>query len=83
MNLIGSEVDSGGLDHVLAWIRRESEGTGPLDGFEALLRAVEASLREMAKDAASARVSVSVQVGVGAVGVEIIAGSVRDWFHLC
>jgi hypothetical protein len=83
MSLIGTEVENGGLDHVLAWIRNETARSGPIEGLEALLRAVENSLREMASEAASARMSVSVHVGVGAVAVEIIAGSVRDWFHLC
>lgn len=83
MSLIGSEVENGGLDHVLAWVRSETARSGPLEGLDGLLRAVEHSLREMSADAASSRVSVSVQVGVGAVAVEIIAGSVRDWFHLC
>lgn len=83
MNLIGIEVDNGGLDRVLAWIRAETQASGPLEGFESLLHAVEGRLREMATEAASARVSVSVHVGVGAVAVEIIAGSVRDWIHLC
>lgn len=83
MSLISSEVDNGGLDHVLAWVRTETARSGPLEGLEALLRAVEGSLREMVTEAASSRVSVSVHVGVGAVAVEIIAGSVRDWFHLC
>lgn len=82
MNLIGHEVDNGGLDRVLAWIRAEA-GARPLEGFEALLHAVEGRLREMTEEAASSRVSVSVHVGVGAVAVEIIAGSVRDWIHLC